>query len=652
MALVFAACHASAAPAPQVTISSAPTALAAADIAALGFTGNGAYAIIARTPSQTGAMITLLRGTAHGATRVSFPAASLFSGSNWLSVVVYGDSALAHAEVNVQVNGGGLVASAARFTLSGHYTGPAITVSDGIDTLSTSSDFAFPTPLAQGSAYAVSVTRADGLSCTVGGSPGVIAGEDAVVTVTCAALSEAPRAFFTDLLVFPGVGGENGAGAFVTIYGLGFGTIAGIVTIGNEAAQVVSWRAASGPRALDSIVIQPGSRVAHLGVPQPLVVHHDGLASPPLQVTVTKTGIIRFATPASLSSSEAAAAPGDVVYLHAGTYGVDPSGCAATASICGATLSSGTAGAPLSFVGYPGESAVLGGGEYGARLDGRDGIVLAELAFTNATHSAVSVTGADMRLVALSASQCATNAAAYEPVIAIDGATRLTMLGLALSDNSSSGGASAVRIYNGSTIELGYSSVVRQHGDYAVQLLAQSAISAVSIHDSLIDTCLHGGVQTNGPSDSVSIVNTVIAHAGDEAGAQFHATGSTMLVHDTFYDNPTTALLITQGSVSANDSIFFAAAGAAYVSGSVALANDLFFAAGAPPAQAVAPQNGDPAFVDRDNGDFRLQAGSAAVDRAGVSAVVSDYLGIPRPQGVASDIGAFELTAPSSRRSP
>src|SRR6266480_3437096 len=55
-------------------------------------------------------------------------------------------------------------------------------------------------------------------------------------------------------------------------------------------------------------------------------------------------------------------------------------------------------------------------------------------------------------------------------------------------------------------------------------------------------------------------------------------------------------------------------------------------------------ENTDPQFVNPSALDFRLQAGSPAID-AGVtlSYVSSDLLGVSRPQGAAYDIGAFEF---------
>ena len=53
----------------------------------------------------------------------------------------------------------------------------------------------------------------------------------------------------------------------------------------------------------------------------------------------------------------------------------------------------------------------------------------------------------------------------------------------------------------------------------------------------------------------------------------------------------------------------------------------------------------DPAFVDPDNGDYRIGAGSAAID-AGVDAgVTTDIDGETRPFGAGYDIGADEWVA-------
>jgi hypothetical protein len=51
----------------------------------------------------------------------------------------------------------------------------------------------------------------------------------------------------------------------------------------------------------------------------------------------------------------------------------------------------------------------------------------------------------------------------------------------------------------------------------------------------------------------------------------------------------------------------------------------------------------NPLFVNPSAGDFHLQAGSPAIDAGTMIALVAtDFDGIPRPQGAAYDIGAYE----------
>src|SRR5262249_27348249 len=70
--------------------------------------------------------------------------------------------------------------------------------------------------------------------------------------------------------------------------------------------------------------------------------------------------------------------------------------------------------------------------------------------------------------------------------------------------------------------------------------------------------------------------------------------------------------------------------------------------------QAIDNRQANPRFADSDSFDFRLQAGSPAID-AGLAdrAPKLDFEGKPRPQGGGVDIGALEFTpdpaTPSAR---
>ncbi len=64
---------------------------------------------------------------------------------------------------------------------------------------------------------------------------------------------------------------------------------------------------------------------------------------------------------------------------------------------------------------------------------------------------------------------------------------------------------------------------------------------------------------------------------------------------------------------------------------------------------------GDPeqTFSDLSKDDYTLRQGSLAIDKGAdlASAVTHDIIGVPRPQGSAYDMGAYEYPAPSSDKS-
>ena len=112
------------------------------------------------------------------------------------------------------------------------------------------------------------------------------------------------RLFFTDIESGLNTGGQDDLGAFISIWGEGFGATRGTSTVtigGTEVARYVIWGQDNGiARGLDLIVVQPGSSVTSGSI----VVTVNGQASNALPFTV-RSGQIYFVIPGALNADDA-----------------------------------------------------------------------------------------------------------------------------------------------------------------------------------------------------------------------------------------------------------------------------------------------------------------------------------------------------------
>jgi hypothetical protein len=209
------------------------------------------------------------------------------------------------------------------------------------------------------------------------------------------------------------------------------------------------------------------------------------------------------------------------------------------------------------------------------------------------------------------------------------------------------------------------------------------------VHDNLIhgDSCNGINFATVDPSKGlVEAYNNVIYHLGvadpKDGGGAFsciyvagitntgHAgTGTVEVFNNTLYDCGANHSRNSDGSRGAfsvgggppglmmrlRNNIVYQLAGEVYIDGSKAQItgeNNLWFGAGNGPAQTQSNVNADPQFVDLAKFDFHLRESSPARD-AGAAVLPSnpfvvgndrqtDKDGVPRPQGKAFDLGAYE----------
>ena len=187
----------------------------------------------------------------------------------------------------------------------------------------------------------------------------------------------APRLFFSDLESGPNTGGENGKGAWVTVWGKGFGATQGTSTVSVGGGLVAGYPVWSDGK----ITFQLGSAAATGNI----VVNVAGAgASNGLPFTVRAGNIFFVASTGNDANAGSATAPwktaikakntiaaGDIAYLKDGvTQTTEDTFTAYLSMDKQGADNSGTAAAPKALVAYPGAIVtigVAGGLHYGIR---------------------------------------------------------------------------------------------------------------------------------------------------------------------------------------------------------------------------------------------------------------------------------------------
>jgi len=512
--------------------------------------------------------------------------------------------------------------------------------------------------------------------------------------------------FFTDLVSGPNSGGQAGKGAFVTVYGKGFGTARGAstVTIGGGAA--------------DNYPIWTDTRVTfQLGaaaVSGEVVIHVTGKGdSNGLPFTV-RAGNIFFVTASGDDGAAGTFAapwktipyakdtllPGDIAYLGTSAGDtlaqttLDPTSsydCALGMSANDGT-NSGTAAAPKALVAYPGALVTIGaesGLERGILTPAISGTfdywVIAGLSLRG-TVEALDMEGGGVGWRVVGNDISCPNGTGESGCVA-GAPDTLKLYGNVVHDAAANVAASSITkyyhgIYFGGSnhIEIGWNVVRDGHTCRAIQFHDTDGPDNYDliVHDNLIHGTVCDGINfaTVDPSQGpVEAYNNIIYAVGqgpdpvdgasnyagiyvaNELEAGTAGSGNVRVYNNTLYDcgaranSDSGAIARAAGPVGLElvDNLVLAKAGEAYFSSDsdvslITGSNNLFFGAGAAPAALTAGVNADPLLTSVATFDFHLTAGSPAVDHGIPTAATTDYDGNPRPQGAAFDIGAYELT--------
>jgi len=361
----------------------------------------------------------------------------------------------------------------------------------------------------------------------------------ALLLTAAASWGAVPRIFFTDLTSGPKSGGQNNAGAFVTIYGRNFGATRGAssVTIGGGPA-------ASYPLWTDTkIAIQLGVRAATGN----LVVTTPVGASNPAPFTV-RTGNIyfvaangsdggsgKYASPwRTLMHARDTMRPGGIVYVMNGVAQTTDDGSGWQTSLL--LRSGGTAAAPMAFVVYPQATATIGsntGPPSGVRSAPQGASYPNYWVFAGFTlrgqTSAMALWGSTGWRIVANDMSCPNGNEATACMSTVESSS-MAFYGNHVHD---AGAATASALYHGvyfgtdsNHLDIGWNTIANVHGCRGIQIHStpQSGEPAsgrnqfdIGIHDNTIhDTQCDGIiVDTIDPSKGpISIYNNVIYNAG------------------------------------------------------------------------------------------------------------------------------------------
>lgn len=490
-----------------------------------------------------------------------------------------------------------------------------------------------------------------------------------------------PRLLFTDIESGPNTGGLNNRGAFVTIYGEGFGATQGgsTVTIGGQpVASVTSWGQDNSARGLDRIVVQPGSNV-HTGN---IVVTVDGQASNGLPFTV-RSGNIYFVNQATGNDGNSGTynqpwktiwqardtmVAGDLVYVIGGTFTqMDPDvpGWDTLLFLDTALGRSGTVSSPIAYLGYPGnpplfQNATARRGIYLNQDSGNlSYIVIGNMRF-GVLEDAILVIGTGQRIVGNDLS----NGGEGHKIGVFGNTTAVKILGNRMDSNGTPSGKSYDIYIQGfgvnRDIEVGWNEIRNRQGGRSMQIyghLAGDRVEDLRIHDNILTGCELNNIVMGGSDGGTEILGTVTVTGNIITGSRSaeglrvnDPQGTVIIENNTLVGNAVAQVYLEEagaGRITLRNNIIVAQGGQQYYefdagssSASFAPANNLVFGAGACAGWDAGCINQDPLFAGAS--DYHLQSGSPAIDQGVVTSVSRDHDGITRPQGAAFDIGAYE----------
>ncbi|MHB8889422.1 MAG: choice-of-anchor Q domain-containing protein [Acidobacteriaceae bacterium] len=505
-----------------------------------------------------------------------------------------------------------------------------------------------------------------------------------------------PSAFYTDLDSGPATGGQNGKGAFVTVYGSRFGATQGssTVTIGGQPAD-------NYPVWSDSrITFQLGTAATSGNI----VVNVAGLGSSNGIPFTVRSGNIYFISPTgsdtangsyatpwkTIPHAAGAMVAGDISYAMNGTDQTTLSNYTASLAIA----SSGAAGKPIALVTYPGAQVTIGsatGPEYGIRTPAISGAP-----FSYWTIAGFIIRGGNQGLKLVQAPywrvigndfSCPNGGGASACVEITETSDYSKFYGNTIHDS----GTGSTKLYHSlyystdtNHDDVGWNTIANNKTCRGIQFhsspLGSSTTTGLNMYDiSVHDNVVHGQIcdginfATIDPSKGqVVAYNNVVYSVGlgpdPPDGTSSYAciaspgitnngspgSGTAQMYNNTLYDcgarggSNAGAFAVSSGSPAFNltDNLVLLKSGESYISSGsqsskLGGSNNLWFGSGSAPAGFSASVSADPLLASPGT-NFMLTSGSPAIDAGVNTPAATDITGNPRPLGAAYDIGAYE----------
>ena len=508
----------------------------------------------------------------------------------------------------------------------------------------------------------------------------------------------APRVFFSDLDSGPNTGGQDGKGAFITLYGAGFGSARGTSTVtvgGGLGDSYPVWTDTKITIQLGALAAS-GDIVVHNALGDSNSVPFTVRAGRVLFVSSNGTGNGTLASPMSPADAWSGMQAGDTYYFRAGTYGGQyGSQTWARWNMTFNANHTGSAGTPIALSAYPDEAVTFtspSASEYG-----NFGMV-----DENGVGNYITIANFTLQ----GGGDSVGGGGWYSGSDLHPGALGIRVVGNVISTrySGSSGGSGAAMPQNdhwrilgnefkniGDCVPSDSNGCNLNHAIYAQLCSSDLDIGWNYFHDlimghvvmvhmdikcSYYDVRIHDNVlvstnaiNTRGISlsnmngDSYgSIYNNILYNLGQNFAALSIYNGNWKVYNNTFYNIHSESGILwlsnygggaAASTAQVYNNIFYSEGPAtpyvAPVDGAswsqLTVSNNLYFNNGSGPTQDANALNANPLFVNPSAGDFHLQANSPAVDHGSAAAntvVVRDRDGTSRPQGAGIDIGAYE----------